>query len=202
MQIRHQVPEEFDPAAYELGSYGLEVTTGGAGLDEDASAAAFEAARAAGIRVVSGFGDEVTGTTTIEVIDATVEQVEAWESSLDEPGRVCMVRAPRAEDCDDVVVADARERAERQGELFPAEEDGVSAEDGSLDPDRAEVVGRSYLGLTEADAREKATAEARSVRTVIEEGVGLGVDDDLQPSRMNLSVCDGVIVDARLDGDL
>ena len=36
---------------------------------------------------VSGSGDETAGTGRIEVIDATPDQVTAWEQAVDDPSR-------------------------------------------------------------------------------------------------------------------
>ena len=81
------VPDELDPGAYDLDPFGLEVTTGAAGIDHEAFAAAFEAAREVGMQPVSGSGDETAGTGRIEVIDATPDQVTAWEQAVDDPSR-------------------------------------------------------------------------------------------------------------------
>jgi hypothetical protein len=183
------LPDEFDPARYDLGSYGLEVATGASGFDHDAFSAAFEAAREVGIRVVSGSGDEVTGTGTIEVIDATPEQVAAWEQAVEDPSRWCLVRAARTVACDDRVVADARARAERSGEVMP-HDDGAAAPTAE-----AETLRRSYLGLSLEEAEDKAAREGREVRVVIEDGVELGRTSDLVPGRLDLTICQGTVVD-------
>lgn len=187
------VPEELDLAAHDLASFGLEVTTGAAGFDHDAMAAAVEAADEAGMHVVSGSGDEVTGTARIEVIDATAEQVATWEQSLDDPTRWCLVRAPRSVPCDDTVVAGAEDRADRQGEVVANQTDGAPT------PQRADEVRRTYLGLTLEAARAKAAQEGRAVRVVVQDGVSLGSEDDLQSGRLNLTVCQEVVVDTRMD---
>lgn len=189
------LPEELDPSRYDLGSYGLEVTTGASGFDHDAFGAAFEAARLVGMDVVSGSGDEVTGTGRIEVVDATPEQVAAWEQSVEDPSRWCLVRAPRTVACDDRVVADARARAERQGEVIPhrGEDSAPTAED-------AETVVRSYLGLSSEDAMDKAAEERREARVVVRDGVQLGRTDDLVPGRINLTTCQSTVVAADVEG--
>lgn len=188
------VPDELDTEAYELGSFGLEVTTGAGGFDPDAFSAAFEAARQVGIEAVSGSGDETTGTGTIEVIDATPEQVAAWEDAVDDPSRWCLVRAPRTVDCDDDVVAAAEERAERRGEVLPNEQ-----RDGEPTAERAEEVRRSYLGLSLAEAEAKADDEDRTVRVTTKDGVQLASTDDLQAGRLSLTLCRGVVVDTVMD---
>lgn len=188
------VPDEFDPAAHDLGSFGLEVTTGAAGFDADAFTAAYEAAREVGIRVVSGSGDETTGTGRIEVIDATPQQVTAWEAAVDDPSRWCLVRAPRTVPCSEDVIADARARADRQGEVIPH-----GGEDTAPTAEQAETIRRSYLGLPLDQATDKASQEAREVRVVIEDGVQLGRDGDLVPGRINLTVCQSTVVDAEVE---
>lgn len=188
------VPEEFDPDSYDLDSFGLEVTTGAAGLDHEAMTAAVDAASEIGMRMVSASGDEVTGTARIEVIDPTPEQVQAWEDAVEDPSRWCLVRAERVVACDDEVIAEAEQRAERQGEVMPNEQT-----DEPPTRERAEEVRRSYLGLTLEEAREKAELENRQVRVVIEDGVPLGVTDDLVPGRLDLTVCQDVVVDARME---
>lgn len=188
------VPDELDPDAYDLDSFGLEVTTGAAGLDQEAMMAAVEAANEVGMRTVSASGDEATGTAGIEVLDATPEQIAAWEQAVEYPSRWCLVRAARTVPCDDSVVAEAEERAARQGEVFPNQQ-------GNDPPtsERAEEVRRSYLGLTLEASRGKAARESRSVRVVVQDGVPLGSTDDLDPGRLSLTVCNGVVVDAQMD---
>ena len=188
------VPEEVDADAYDLDSFGLEVTAGAAGLDHEAMDAAFEAANEVGMRIVSAAGDEVTGTGRIEVLDATPEQVAAWEQAVEDPSHWCLVRAARTVPCDDSVIAEAEERAARQGEVLPDQQG-----DQPPTPERAEEVRRSYLGLTLEASREKAAQESRAVRVVVEDGVRLGSDDDLEPGRLNLTVCGVVVVDAWMD---
>lgn len=188
------VPEELDPDAYDLGSFGLQVTTGAAGLDHEAMAAAYNAADDVGMRTVSAYGDEHAGTGRIEVLDATPEQIAAWEQAVEDPLRWCLVRAARSVPCDDSVVAEAEARAGRQGEALPNEQG-----EGEPTPERAEEVRRSYLGLTLEASREKAAQENRTIRVVVEDGVPLGRTDDLDPGRISLTVCHGVVVDARMD---
>lgn len=189
-----EVPDEFDPDAHDLASYGLEVTTGAVGFDGDAMAAAFEAAREVGMQPVSGSGDETTGTGRIEVIDATPEQVAAWEELVEDPSRWCLVRAPRTVACDDDVIAAAGERAQRQGEVLPNEQTT-----GEPTAERAEEVRRSYLGLTLEAAEAKAAEEDRAVRVTVRDGVQLAGTDDLRPGRLSLTVCNGIVVDTLMD---
>jgi hypothetical protein len=188
------VPDELDPRAYDLGSFGLEVTSGAAGLDHEAMTAALEAARDVGMHPVSASGDETAGTGRIEVVDATPDQVAAWEQAIDDPSRWCLVLAPRSVPCDDAVIAGARQRAERQGEVLPNEqgEDEPTAE-------RADAVRRSYLGLTLEAAEDKAAREGRDVRVTVRDGVEFGANDDLRPGRLSLVVCEGIVVDTRMD---
>jgi hypothetical protein len=188
------VPDEFDPDAYDLDSFGLEVTSGAAGFDQEAFSAAFEAAGEVGMQVVSGSGDETAGTGRIEVIDATPDQVAAWEQAVDDPSRWCLVRAARTVACDDDVVAEARQRADRQGEVLPNEQ-----RDGEPTAERAEEVRLSYLGLTLEEAEGKAAEENRSVRVTTRDGVELGSNDDLQPGRLSLTLCQGIVVDTLMD---
>lgn len=188
------VPEELDPAAYDLGSFGLEVTTGAAGLDEEAMTAAIEAVGETGMHMVSASGDEVTGTARIEVLDATPEQVAAWQAAVEDPSRWCLVRATRSVPCDDSVIAVAQQRAARQGEVLPNQQgnDPPTAQ-------RADEARRSYLGLTLDASRQKAAQESRSVPVVVQDGVPLGSTDDLDPGRLSLTICQNIVVDARMD---
>lgn len=188
------VPDELDPDAYDLDSFGLAVTSGAAGFDQEAFAAAFEAAREVGMQAVSGSRDETAGTGRIEVIDATPEQVAAWEQAVDDPSRWCLVRATRTLACDDSVIADARQRADRQGEVLPNEQ-----RDGEPTAERAEEVRRSYLGLTLEEAEDKAAEERRAVRVTTRDGVQFGSNDDLQPGRLSLTVCNDIVVDTLMD---
>jgi hypothetical protein len=188
------VPDELNPGAYDLDSFGLEATTGAAGFDHAAFAGAFEAARAVGMQPVSGSGDETTGTGRIEVIDATPDQVTAWEQAVDDPSPWCLVRAPRTVACGDAVIADARQYADRQGEVLP----NLQA-DGEPTAERAEQVRRSYLGLTPEEAEGKAAQEGRAIRVTVLDGVELGSEDDLQPGRLSLTICQGIVVDTLMD---
>jgi len=188
------VPDGLDPDAYDLGSFGLELTTGAAGFDHEAFTAAFDAARQVGMQPVSGSGDETTGTGRIEVIDATPEQVAAWEAAVDDPSRWCLVLAPRTLACDDGVIDQARQRADQQGEVLPNEQ-----RDGAPAAERAQQVRRSYLGLTLEEAEAKAAQEGRAVRVTVQDGVELGQDDDLQPGRLSLTLCRGIVVDTLMD---
>lgn len=189
-----RVPEELDPDAYDLASFGLQVTNGAAGLDHEAMAAAYDAAREVGMQPVSGSGDETAGTGRIEVIDATPEQVAAWEQAVDDPSRWCLVRAQRSVPCDDSVIAEAQQRADRQGEVLPNQQG-----EGAPTAERAEEVRRSYLGLTLEATEDKAVREGRTVRVTAQDGVQLGGTDDLQPGRLSLTVCNRIVVDTRMD---
>jgi hypothetical protein len=146
------------------------------------------------MQVVSGSGDETVGTGRIEVIDATPDQVAAWEQAVDDPSRWCLVRAARTVACDDTVIADARQRADRQGEVLPNEQ-----QDGEPTAERAEQVRLSYLGLTLVEAEDKAAPEGRAVRVTTRDGVQLGGNDDLQPGRLSLTVCNDIVVDTLMD---
>jgi hypothetical protein len=189
-----EVPEDLDPDAYDLESFGLEVSTGAAGFDPEAMPSAYDAAREAGMQPVSGSGDETTGTGRIEVIDATPEQVAAWEQAVDDPSRWCLVLARRSVPCDDSVIGAAEERADRQGAVLPNRQG-----EGEPTAQRAEEVRRSYLGLTLEAAEDKAAQEDRTVRVTVQDGVELGGTDDLQPGRLSLTVCTGIVVDTRMD---
>lgn len=188
------VPDELDPSAYDLESFGLEVTTGAAGFDAEAMSAAYDAAREVGMQPVSGSGDETAGTGRIEVIDATAEQVDDWEQAVEDPSRWCLVRAPRSVPCDDEVIAAAEERAEQQGAVLPNQQ-----AQGEPTAERAEEVRRSYLGLRLEEAEDKAAREDRSVRVTVRDGVELGANDDLDPGRLSLTVCNDIVVDTRMD---
>ncbi|TVR25478.1 MAG: hypothetical protein EA387_03875 [Nitriliruptor sp.] len=96
--------------------------------------------------------------------------------------------------CDDDVIADARQRADRQGEVLPNEQ-----RDGEPTSERAEQVRRSYLGLTLQEAEDKAAEERRAVRVTTRDGVQLDSTDDLQPGRSSLTVCNDIVVDTLLD---
>jgi hypothetical protein len=65
--------------------------------------------------------------------------------------------------------------------------------------EHADVVRRSYLGLTLEAAEDKAAREGRDVRVTVRDGVEFGANDDLRPGRLSLVVCDGIVVDTRMD---
>lgn len=182
-----EVPDGLDPDAFPLQSYGLEVTTGATGFDEGAFTAAYEAAIELGIRVLGGSGDETTGTATIEVIGATPEQVAAWEEAAGAvAATICMVAVEPTEPCDEEVVTAARGRSDPAAEPVPA--------DAGEDRDGAVVAG--HVGLDLEDSRARAEQEGRGWRTVVEDGVSLAVTMDLNPGRLNVTACRGVVVDA------
>ena len=64
---------------------------------------------------------------------------------------------------------------------------------------RADEVRRSYLGLRLQAAEDKAAEEDRAVRVTARECVQLGSTHDLRPGRLSLTICDGVVVDTRMD---
>lgn len=185
-----EVPDAFDPSAFPLGSYGLEVTTGATGYDEAGFDRAFDAAVEAGLRVLGGWGDQATGTATIEVISATPEQVAAWEEAVGEAAAtICLVQVEPTEGCDEEVVADARGRADREADPVPA--------DAPEDQDPTVVAG--HVGLTLEESQARAGDERRAWRVVVEDGVGLPVTMDLVPGRLDVTVCRGVVVDAYVE---
>ncbi|MCA1784190.1 MAG: hypothetical protein LC679_19060, partial [Intrasporangiaceae bacterium] len=65
--------------------------------------------------------------------------------------------------------------------------------------ERAEQVRLSYLGLTLEEAEDKAAEESRAVRVTTRDGVELGSEDDLQPGRLSLTVCNDIVVDTLMD---
>lgn len=177
----------------DLAPFGLVVLRGVEQVDHDALVTAMDAARELGLRPVSGSPDQYDGTYTVEVLPgATDEQVAAWERAVDDP-RACLREAAASVACDEQVVADAEERADT--------ERPVLANERQERPDlaRAEQVRRSYLGLTLEEAQDKAVQEDRAVRVGTEDGVALGTNDDLQPGRLTLTLCDGVVVDTLMD---
>ena len=61
---------------------------------------------------------------------------------------------------------------------------------------------RAAIAPKDEDGNRSSPAEDRTVRVVVEDGVQLGVTDDLDPSRLNVTVCSDVVVDARFDLEL
>lgn len=171
---------------------GLDVVTGTGGPAADLGMDAYAAAIDLGMRVVGGSGDSFDDTFRIEVIEPDPDAAATWEAEVDD-ARVCLVHATPTTACDQDVVSAAEDRADSDRPVLP------NTEEAPPDPDRAEQVRRSYLGLTLAEAESKATGEGRAVRTVVEQGVELGRNDDLQPGRLGLTLCDGVVVDTQMD---
>jgi len=64
-------------------------------------------------------------------------------------------------------------------------------------PERRHEVGRQLIGLTVKDAREVATRSRCTLRLVRLNGKGLTVTADLGLNRIDVSVEDGIVVDAR-----
>lgn len=190
-----EVPEGFAPEDFALASYGLEVTTNAAGFDESAFMAGYQALADLDVTVLFGSPDQTTGTFTVEVVDATPQQVAQWEAGLDDPSRWCLVRAERTVDCDPDDPGDPS--TPTTGEVLP-----VGPQDETPGEERAEAVVASYLGLTMGEATVKAAEEDRAFRVLVQDGVQLGGTDDLVPPRVNATTCGGVVVEAVLDGDL
>ena len=132
------------------------------------------------------------GTESPVEIGDVAEQVAAWEQAVDDP-RACLREAAASVACDEQVVADAEERADTERPVLANEQQERP------DLARAEQVRRSYLGLTLEEAQDKAVQEDRAVRVGTEDGVALGTNDDLQPGRLTLTLCDGVVVDTLMD---
>jgi hypothetical protein len=63
--------------------------------------------------------------------------------------------------------------------------------------ERRHEVGRQLIGLTAKDAREVATRSRCTLRLVRLNGKGLIVTADLGLNRIDVSVEDGIVVDAR-----
>jgi hypothetical protein len=61
--------------------------------------------------------------------------------------------------------------------------------------------GLDYIGLTEAEAEDRARAAGLTTRVVGFDGTELAVTMDLRPDRLNLLLFDGVVVAAQLDGE-
>jgi hypothetical protein len=67
--------------------------------------------------------------------------------------------------------------------------------------DRTGPTGESYIGLTQAEADERARAAGLTTRVVGVDGLDLAVTMDFRPDRLNLMLFDGVVVAAQLDGE-
>jgi hypothetical protein len=66
---------------------------------------------------------------------------------------------------------------------------------------RTGPTGESYIGLTQAEADERARAAGLTTRVVGVDGLDLAVTMDFRPNRLNLVLFDGVVVAAQLDGE-
>lgn len=66
---------------------------------------------------------------------------------------------------------------------------------------RTGATGAAYVGLTQAEAEERAAAEGLTTRVVAADGMDLAITMDLQPNRLNLVLFDGIVVAARLDDE-
>lgn len=170
--------------------FGLEASADPDAVDPAMLDAAVAEAEALGMRTVAGGFDQDTGTARVEVIDATADQVAAWEGGVDGADRICLLRAARTADCDEPV------------ELRDLDDAPVIAhegEDTSPTPAEADEIRDSYLGLTVPDAMAKGRTEGRSVRTSIEDGVQLPLEMSLEPGRVNLATCRQLVVDATIE---
>lgn len=66
---------------------------------------------------------------------------------------------------------------------------------------RTGPTGVDYVGLTQAEAEDRAQAAGLTTRVVGVDGMDLVVTMDLRPDRLNLVLFDGVVVAAQLDGE-
>ncbi|HET6835806.1 MAG TPA: hypothetical protein VFH30_18225 [Acidimicrobiales bacterium] len=66
---------------------------------------------------------------------------------------------------------------------------------------RTGPTGVDYIGLTQAEADDRAQAAGLTTRVVGADGMDLVVTMDLRPDRLNLLLFDGVVVAAQLDGE-
>ena len=66
---------------------------------------------------------------------------------------------------------------------------------------RTGPTGVDYIGLSEADADDRAQEAGLTTRVVGVDGMDLAVTMDLRPDRLNLMLFDGVVVAAQLDGE-
>lgn len=186
-----EVPDGFDPSSHELESYGLEVITGAPGFDQGLIETVGRAAEEAGLRVVDVTDDIWTGTVEVAVLKATPEQVAAFEAALEDPTRGCLVQVPPDLPCNDDVVAAAQAEAVRQGEVITGGTESQAA---------ADTVRRSHLGMDVEASQQKAADEQRGWRIVAEDGVEHAVTADLNPGRLNVTACQGVVVEAFVEG--
>lgn len=66
---------------------------------------------------------------------------------------------------------------------------------------RTGPTGGDYIGLTQAEAEDRARAAGLTARVVGVDGMDLAVTMDFQPNRLNLMLFDGTVVAAALDGE-
>jgi hypothetical protein len=66
---------------------------------------------------------------------------------------------------------------------------------------RTGPTGVDYIGLTQAEADDRAQAAGLTTRVVAADGMDLAVTMDFRPDRLNLMLFDGVVVAAQLDGE-
>lgn len=62
-------------------------------------------------------------------------------------------------------------------------------------------VGQAYVGLTEAEAQDRAAQDGYRARVTDRDGLGFAVTMDIAPDRLDLMVFDGVVVSAALGGE-
>jgi len=66
---------------------------------------------------------------------------------------------------------------------------------------RTGPTGVDYIGLTQAEADDRAQAAGLTTRVVAADGMDLAVTMDFRPDRLNLVLFDGIVVAAQLDGE-
>lgn len=170
--------------------FGLAATADPDAVDDEQIDMAIAEAEALGMRPLGGGFDQSDGTARVEVIDATPDQVAAWEAAVDGADRICLLRAERTATCDPP--GDVRD-------LDDAPVIPHGGEDTAPTPAEADRIRESYLGLTVADAMAKGRGEQRSVRVSVEDGVQLPLQMSLEPGRVNLSTCRQLVVGVEVE---
>jgi hypothetical protein len=128
-----------------------------------------------------------------------VQRVPAGELSLE----ATLQQAGEPRSCTQPFTAAAGDRLILRLQLGSAAETDCAQVESVEDwvANRTGPTGVDYIGLTQAEADDRAQAAGLTTRVVGADGMDLVVTMDLRPDRLNLLLFDGVVVAAQLDGE-
>lgn len=133
------------------------------------------------------------------VLGGLVQRVPAGELSLE----AMLRQAGETMSCTQPFTAGAGDRLILRLQLGSAAETDCAQVEPVEDwvANRTGPTGVDYIGLTQAEADDRAQAAGLTTRVVAADGMDFAVTMDLRPDRLNLVLFDGLVVAAQLDGE-